>query len=85
METKRFYTTKEPVGVCALITPWNFPLAMLVRKFAPAAAAGCTIVAKPSEETPLSALAFARITELSGLPNGVFNVINSDRLTTPEV
>jgi succinate-semialdehyde dehydrogenase/glutarate-semialdehyde dehydrogenase len=65
----------EPVGVCAMVTPWNFPLAMLARKVAPALAAGCTVVAKPAEETPLSAFAFAGILEACGLPAGVLNVI----------
>ena len=68
MEDKRIYTRKEPVGVCGIITPWNFPLAMLVRKIAPALAVGCTVVCKPSEETPLSALAFARLCEMVDLP-----------------
>ncbi|NBX24848.1 MAG: NAD-dependent succinate-semialdehyde dehydrogenase [Planctomycetes bacterium] len=65
----------EPIGVCAAVTPWNFPLAMLARKVAPAVAAGCTVVAKPAEETPLSALAFAEALQASGLPPGVLNVI----------
>jgi len=66
---------REPVGVAGLITPWNFPHAMLTRKAAAALAAGCTIVAHPSQETPLSALALARLAERAGLPNGVFNVV----------
>ena len=65
----------EPIGICAAVTPWNFPLAMLARKVAPALAAGCTVVAKPAEETPLSAFAFAEILQGCGLPDGVLNVI----------
>ena len=70
--------TREPVGVTAAITPWNFPLAMLTRKVAPALAAGCTMVAKPSELTPLTALAFARLGEEAGVPAGVFSVVTGD-------
>ncbi|MFT5683257.1 MAG: succinate-semialdehyde dehydrogenase/glutarate-semialdehyde dehydrogenase, partial [Myxococcota bacterium] len=79
---KRILVTREPVGVCALITPWNFPCAMLARKLAPALAAGCTIVAKPAEETPLSALALAALCEQAGIPAGVVNVVTSAK---PEV
>jgi succinate-semialdehyde dehydrogenase/glutarate-semialdehyde dehydrogenase len=67
--------TREPVGVCAAITPWNFPLAMLTRKVGPALAAGCTMVAKPASQTPLTALAFARLGEEAGVPKGVFNIL----------
>jgi len=66
---------KEPVGVVAAITPWNFPLAMVTRKVAPALAAGCTVVLKPSEETPLCALALAELAQRAGIPAGVFNVV----------
>lgn len=66
---------REPIGVCAAITPWNFPLAMLTRKIGPALAAGCAVVAKPSELTPLTALAFARLGEEAGLPGGLFSVV----------
>ena len=69
------FVTREPVGVCAAITPWNFPNAMLMRKVAPALAAGCTIVAKPAEDTPLSALAAAKLAIEAGVPAGVFNVL----------
>lgn len=69
---------KEPVGVAAVITPWNFPLAMLARKLAPAVAAGCTAVAKPAAETPLSALALAGLAEKAGFPAGVMNVVPSN-------
>jgi len=72
---KQLLVVKEPVGVCAAITPWNFPSAMITRKAAPALAAGCTIVVKPASQTPLSALALARLAELAGIPPGVFNVI----------
>lgn len=72
---------REPVGVAALITPWNFPSAMLTRKAAAALAAGCTIVAHPSAETPFSALALAQLGEMAGLPAGVFNVVTGDAET----
>ena len=66
---------KEPVGVTAAVTPWNFPIAMITRKAAPALAAGCTMVVKPSELTPYSALALALLAERAGLPKGVLNVV----------
>jgi succinate-semialdehyde dehydrogenase/glutarate-semialdehyde dehydrogenase len=72
---KRIIVLKEPVGVCAAITPWNFPSAMIARKAAPALAAGCTIVVKPAAQTPFSALALARLAEMAGLPSGVLNVV----------
>ncbi len=72
---QRLTVLRQPVGVCAAITPWNFPIALLARKLAPALAAGCTLVAKPAELTPLSALALAAISEQAGLPAGVVNVI----------
>ncbi|WP_303784801.1 NAD-dependent succinate-semialdehyde dehydrogenase [Azovibrio restrictus] len=75
---KRILVIKQPVGVCAAITPWNFPLAMITRKVAPALAAGCTVVVKPAEQTPLTALALARLAEQAGFPAGVFNVITGD-------
>ncbi|TBU87787.1 NAD-dependent succinate-semialdehyde dehydrogenase [Phytopseudomonas dryadis] len=68
-------TLKEPVGVCALLTPWNFPCAMITRKAAAALAAGCTLVVKPAHETPYSAFALAQLAEEAGLPAGVFNVV----------
>ena len=74
----RLLTIREPIGVCAAITPWNFPSAMITRKAAPALAAGCTIVIKPANETPLSALALAELAERAGIPPGVFNVITGD-------
>jgi hypothetical protein len=73
-------TIRQPVGVCAAITPWNFPLAMITRKVAPALAAGCTVVVKPAEQTPLTALALALLAEDAGLPAGVFNVLTGDPL-----
>ncbi|EKS9913786.1 NAD-dependent succinate-semialdehyde dehydrogenase [Burkholderia multivorans] len=72
---QRLVVTKEPVGVCAAITPWNFPAAMITRKAAPALAAGCTIVIKPANETPLSAFALAALAEEAGIPAGVVNVV----------
>jgi succinate-semialdehyde dehydrogenase/glutarate-semialdehyde dehydrogenase len=74
----KIIVTREPVGVVAAITPWNFPLAMITRKAGPALAAGCTMVLKPSEETPLSALALAVLAEKAGIPPGVFNVVSGD-------
>ncbi len=76
---KRILVLKQPIGVVAAITPWNFPNAMITRKCAPALAAGCTFVIKPSEETPLSALALAVLAERAGVPPGVFNVVTSTK------
>ncbi len=76
---KRIVTIKQPIGVVAAITPWNFPNAMITRKVAPALAAGCTVVIKPAEDTPLSALAMAALAERAGIPPGVFNVITTAR------
>ncbi|MGW3127409.1 NAD-dependent succinate-semialdehyde dehydrogenase [Streptomyces sp. NPDC001123] len=73
--SRRVLVLKEPVGVCAAITPWNFPAAMITRKAAPALAAGCTMVVKPAEQTPLTALALAELAERAGIPAGVFNVV----------
>ena len=78
-------TLKQPIGVCAAITPWNFPLAMITRKVAPALAAGCTVVCKPAEATPLTALALAVLAEQAGMPPGVFNIITCDGARVPEV
>ncbi|ATJ87695.1 NAD-dependent succinate-semialdehyde dehydrogenase [Ralstonia solanacearum] len=75
---KRMVVLKQPIGVCASITPWNFPLAMITRKVAPALAAGCTIVIKPAEQTPLSALAMAELAHRAGIPKGVLNVVTGD-------
>lgn len=82
---KKMMVTKEPVGVVAAITPWNFPLAMIARKIAPALAAGCTVVAKPAEDTPLTALALVRLAEEAGLPAGVLNIVTASRAQVQEV
>jgi succinate-semialdehyde dehydrogenase/glutarate-semialdehyde dehydrogenase len=74
----RIVVVKEAIGVVAAITPWNFPLAMVTRKVGPALAAGCTMILKPSEETPLSAFALAVLAEQAGIPAGVFNVVSGD-------
>jgi succinate-semialdehyde dehydrogenase/glutarate-semialdehyde dehydrogenase len=76
---RKLMVVKEPIGIVAAVTPWNFPLAMLARKIAPALAAGCTVVAKPAEDTPLTALALARLAEEAGVPAGVINVITTSR------
>ena len=73
--TKRLASIKQPVGVCAAIAPWNFPIAMITRKVGPALAAGCTVVVKPAAETPLCALAIARLAVEAGVPAGVLNVV----------
>ncbi|HEY6898465.1 MAG TPA: NAD-dependent succinate-semialdehyde dehydrogenase [Rhodocyclaceae bacterium] len=75
---RRMVVLREPVGVCAAITPWNFPSAMITRKAGAALAAGCTMVLKPAEQTPLSALALAVLAERAGVPPGVFNVLTGD-------
>lgn len=75
---KRILVIRQPVGVCAAITPWNFPLAMITRKVAPALAAGCTVIVKPAEQTPLTALALGELAQAAGLPPGVFNVLTGD-------
>jgi len=77
-------TVKEPVGVCALLTPWNFPSAMITRKAAAALAAGCTVVIKPAHETPYSALALAQLAEEAGFPAGVVNVVLGEPQMTME-
>ncbi|MDX1459781.1 MAG: NAD-dependent succinate-semialdehyde dehydrogenase [Xanthomonadales bacterium] len=79
MNDRRLLVIKQPVGVVAAITPWNFPNAMITRKAAPALAAGCTFVVKPAGETPLSALALAELAERAGIPAGVFNVVTTTR------
>src|SRR4051812_6996564 len=75
---KRIVVIKEPIGVVACITPWNFPLAMITRKAGPAIAAGCTVVLKPASQTPFSALAMAELAERAGIPKGVLNIITGD-------
>jgi len=75
---RRLLVISQPVGVCAAITPWNFPAAMITRKVAPALAAGCTVVVKPAEQTPFTALALAALAEQAGVPRGVLNVVTGD-------
>ena len=82
---KRIVVTREPVGVTAGITPWNFPAAMVTRKSAPALAVGCTMVLKPAEQTPLSALAIAALAEEAGVPPGVFSVVTGDAEDAPAI
>ncbi|WP_430489020.1 NAD-dependent succinate-semialdehyde dehydrogenase [Rossellomorea marisflavi] len=81
---KRMFVTKQPVGVVAVITPWNFPAAMITRKVAPALAAGCTVVIKPAELTPLTAFKLAHLAEEAGIPKGVINVVSGDSKTIGE-
>jgi succinate-semialdehyde dehydrogenase/glutarate-semialdehyde dehydrogenase len=75
LQDRKIIVLREPIGVCAAITPWNFPAAMITRKAGPALAAGCTMVLKPASQTPLSALALAELAERAGIPAGVFNVV----------
>lgn len=81
---QRPITIRQPIGVVAAITPWNFPNSMITRKVAPALAAGCTIIVKPSPETPFSALALAALAEKAGFPKGVFNVVTGDEVEIGE-
>jgi succinate-semialdehyde dehydrogenase/glutarate-semialdehyde dehydrogenase len=81
---KRMSAVKEPIGIVAAITPWNFPLAMIARKIAPALAAGCTVVAKPAEDTPLTALALVHLAHEAGVPKGALNLIAASRESTVE-
>jgi succinate-semialdehyde dehydrogenase/glutarate-semialdehyde dehydrogenase len=80
VQGRRMTVAKEPVGVVAAVTPWNFPLAMIARKIAPAVAAGCTVVAKPAEDAPLAALALAKLADEAGFPAGVVNVVTASRV-----
>jgi succinate-semialdehyde dehydrogenase / glutarate-semialdehyde dehydrogenase len=82
---KRYLVIRQPVGVCAAITPWNFPIAMITRKVAPALAAGCPVVIKPAEATPLSALAVAELAQRAGMPSGVLNIVTADGARSIEV
>ena len=82
---KRLIIVRQPVGVCAAITPWNFPAAMITRKVAPALAAGCTVVVKPAEQTPLTALALAELAQRAGFPAGVFNVVTGSAASAPKI
>ncbi|MBI2234767.1 MAG: NAD-dependent succinate-semialdehyde dehydrogenase, partial [Micavibrio aeruginosavorus] len=81
----RIIVTKEPVGVIAAITPWNFPSSMITRKVGPALAAGCTAILKPAEDTPLSALALAVLAEQAGIPKGVFNIVTGSLDSAPAI
>ncbi len=81
----RVIVTREPVGVVGAITPWNFPHSMITRKVAPALAAGCTIVLKPAEDTPLSALALAELAQEAGIPAGVFNIVTGSLESAPAI
>ena len=81
VSSKRLLVLRQPVGVCAAITPWNFPAAMITRKLGPALAAGCTMVVKPAEQTPLSALAIGELAIEAGIPAGVLNIITGDAET----
>jgi succinate-semialdehyde dehydrogenase / glutarate-semialdehyde dehydrogenase len=85
MADRRIVVTRQPVGVTAGITPWNFPAAMVTRKAAPALAAGCTMVLKPAEQTPLSALAIAKLAEEAGLPRGVLGIVTGSAEDAPEI
>jgi succinate-semialdehyde dehydrogenase / glutarate-semialdehyde dehydrogenase len=82
---KRYLVIKQAMGVCAAITPWNFPIAMITRKVAPALAAGCTVVIKPAEQTPLCALALAELAHQAGIAAGVLNVVTADAAQSIEV
>ncbi len=82
---RRMFALKEPVGVVAAITPWNFPAAMIARKIAPALAAGCTVVCKPAEDTPLTSLALVLLAHEAGVPPSVLNIVTASREKTPEV
>ncbi|HRM92391.1 MAG TPA: NAD-dependent succinate-semialdehyde dehydrogenase [Alicycliphilus sp.] len=82
---RRMFALREPVGVVAAITPWNFPAAMIARKIAPALAAGCTVVCKPAEDTPLPSLALVLLAQEAGVPAGVLNIVTASREKTPEV
>jgi succinate-semialdehyde dehydrogenase/glutarate-semialdehyde dehydrogenase len=82
---RRLLVIKQPIGVCAAITPWNFPMAMITRKAGPALAAGCTLIVKPAELTPLSALALAELADRAGLPAGVLNILPCDGASAPAI
>ncbi|XP_052279043.1 succinate-semialdehyde dehydrogenase, mitochondrial-like [Dreissena polymorpha] len=83
--TKKIFTLKQPIGVCGMITPWNFPNAMITRKACAAIAAGCTVVLKPAEDTPLSALALCELFDRAGIPAGVMNVVTCNRGNAPAI
>jgi succinate-semialdehyde dehydrogenase/glutarate-semialdehyde dehydrogenase len=83
MPGRRLITIKQPVGVCGMVTPWNFPTAMITRKLGPALAAGCTAVVKPSEDTPLSALAVVELGRRAGVPRDVMSVVTGSKASAP--
>ncbi len=85
LKDRKVIVIRQPVGVVACITPWNFPIAMIARKIAPALAAGCTVVCKPAEDTPLSSLAIAKLAEEAGIPPGVINIVPASRQRAAEV
>jgi succinate-semialdehyde dehydrogenase/glutarate-semialdehyde dehydrogenase len=85
ISTRRVFVVKQPIGVCVALVPWNFPVAMILRKVAAALAAGCTMIIKPSTETPLSVLALADLAARAGFGDGVVNVLTTDMAKTPEV
>ncbi|CAH2291958.1 succinate-semialdehyde dehydrogenase, mitochondrial [Pelobates cultripes] len=85
LKDRRALTLKQPIGVATIITPWNFPSAMITRKVGAALAAGCTVVVKPAEDTPLSALALAELAQQAGIPSGVYNVVPCSREKAPAV
>jgi succinate-semialdehyde dehydrogenase/glutarate-semialdehyde dehydrogenase len=82
---RKMFALKEPVGVVAAITPWNFPAAMIARKIAPALAAGCTVICKPAEDTPLTSLALVKLAEEAGVPAGVLSIVTASRAQAAEV
>jgi len=82
---RKTFAVKEPIGVCAMVTPWNFPAAMITRKVGPALAVGCTAVIKPAEDTPLTALALCELAERAGVPKGVLNVVTCPKSLAAEV
>ena len=79
------YSQREPLGVVTVISPWNFPISIPARKIAPALAAGCTVVCKPAEDTPLTSLALVLLAQEAGVPAGVLNIVTASREKTPEV
>ncbi|KEF52045.1 succinate-semialdehyde dehydrogenase [Exophiala aquamarina CBS 119918] len=85
VNNRRTIIVKQPIGVCVALVPWNFPVAMIIRKVAAALAAGCSIVVKPSPESPLSVMALADLALRAGIPAGVFNVITTNSINTPTV
>jgi succinate-semialdehyde dehydrogenase / glutarate-semialdehyde dehydrogenase len=85
VSNRRTFVIKQPIGVCVALVPWNFPVAIIIRKVAAALAAGCTMIVKPSPETPLSVMALADLGHSVGIPLGVLNIITTDAENTPPV